>query len=58
VLCSDGFWNYHWAPDAVASLVLNAGARSSPAHMARRLVGEALARGGQDNATVLVYRHE
>jgi len=57
VLCTDGFWNYFSAPDDVAELVGGAGAGASPARIARRLVAHALARGGQDNATVVVYEH-
>jgi serine/threonine protein phosphatase PrpC len=57
VLCSDGFWNYFSKPADVATLVRMGGAASSPARVARRLVNHALARGGQDNVTALVYRH-
>jgi serine/threonine protein phosphatase PrpC len=57
VLCSDGFWNYFSPAADVGALVrLGAGA-SSPARIARRLVNHALARGGQDNTTTLVYEH-
>jgi serine/threonine protein phosphatase PrpC len=57
VLCSDGFWNYFSTPADVATLVrIGAGAASS-ARVARRLVNHALARGGQDNVTALVYLH-
>jgi serine/threonine protein phosphatase PrpC len=41
----------------VATLVRLGGTASSPAHIARRLVNHALARGGQDNTTALVYEH-
>lgn len=57
VLCSDGFWNYFSRPADVATLVHIGAGASSPARVARRLVNHALARGGQDNVTALVYRH-
>jgi serine/threonine protein phosphatase PrpC len=56
VLCSDGFWNYFSSAKEVAALVRGVGA-STPAVLARRLVNHALARGGQDNTTALVYEH-
>ncbi len=57
VLCSDGFWNYFPGAAEVASLVRAEGPGASPAHLARRLVNQALVRGGQDNTTVLVHQH-
>jgi serine/threonine protein phosphatase PrpC len=57
VLCSDGFWNYFSKPDDVAMLVRIGSGSATPARVARRLVNHALARGGQDNVTALVYRH-
>jgi serine/threonine protein phosphatase PrpC len=57
VLCSDGFWNYFSSAGEVSALLRAAGPGASPARIARRLVNEALIRGGQDNATVLVYEH-
>jgi serine/threonine protein phosphatase PrpC len=57
VLCSDGFWNYFSKAPDVARLVRMGNGMSSPFRIARRLVNHALARGGQDNTTVLVYEH-
>jgi serine/threonine protein phosphatase PrpC len=57
VLCSDGFWNYFSSAESVATLVRMGAGASSPARIARRLVNHALARGGQDNTTALVYEH-
>jgi PPM family protein phosphatase len=57
VLCSDGFWNYFSPAKDVAALVRAGGSASSPARIARRLVNHALARGGQDNTTAVVYEH-
>jgi serine/threonine protein phosphatase PrpC len=45
----------------VATLVRSAGGGglgATPARIARKLVNVALARGGQDNTTVLVYQHK
>jgi serine/threonine protein phosphatase PrpC len=60
VLCTDGFWNYFPTAAQVSQLVRRAAsgtARATPARIARRLVNLALARGGQDNTTALVYEH-
>ena len=60
VFCTDGFWNYFSPAAQVAPLVRSAGgggSGSTPARIARKLVNQALARGGQDNTTVLVYEH-
>jgi serine/threonine protein phosphatase PrpC len=60
VLCSDGFWNYFPTAADVATLVRSSGGGSpgvTPARIARKLVNVALARGGQDNTTVLVHEH-
>ncbi len=57
ILCSDGFWNYHPAAADVARLVRDVGPQPSPHELARRLVNQALLRGGQDNTTVLVHQH-
>ena len=57
VLCSDGFWNYFSKAADVAALVRIGSGAASPARIARRLVNHALARGGQDNVTALVYEH-
>jgi serine/threonine protein phosphatase PrpC len=57
ILCSDGFWNYFSSARDVSALVQSAGAGASPPLVARRLVTNALARGGQDNTTVVVYAH-
>jgi serine/threonine protein phosphatase PrpC len=58
VLCTDGFWNYFSAPSDVAALVRSAGDGATAQGISRLLVNHALARGGQDNVTVLVYAHE
>jgi len=58
VLCTDGFWNYFSAPAEVARLVRSAGEGATAQGISRLLVNHALARGGQDNVTVLVYAHE
>jgi serine/threonine protein phosphatase PrpC len=58
VLCTDGFWNYFSAPADVASLVRSAGDGATAQGISRRLVNHALARGGEDNVTVVVYAHE
>ena len=57
LLCSDGLWNY--APDAetLAALALSEsrdGLPDGPLAAAKTLVAFALARGGQDNVTVVV----
>jgi serine/threonine protein phosphatase PrpC len=57
VLCTDGFWNYFSAPSEVARLVRSAGEGATAQGISRLLVNHALARGGQDNVTVLVYAH-
>lgn len=57
VLCTDGFWNYFSAASALSSLVQAAGNGASAARVARLLVNRAIARGGHDNTTVLVYQH-
>jgi serine/threonine protein phosphatase PrpC len=57
VLCTDGFWNYFSAAADVGALVRAGGTSSSAGRIARRLVNHALARGGQDNTTALVYEH-
>ncbi|MGH7296021.1 MAG: PP2C family protein-serine/threonine phosphatase, partial [Polyangiaceae bacterium] len=57
VLCSDGFWNYFATAAEVGALVRAGGTSSSAGRIARRLVNHALARGGQDNTTALVYEH-
>ena len=59
LLCTDGFWNYFPAAAHVAALVRSGGASpsSTPARIARKLVNQALARGGQDNTTALIYEH-
>lgn len=57
VLCTDGFWNYFSAAAEVGRLVRSAGAGATAQHISRLLVNHALARGGQDNTTVLVYAH-
>jgi serine/threonine protein phosphatase PrpC len=60
VLCTDGFWNYFPTATQVSQLVRRTAsgtARATPARVARRLVNLALARGGQDNTTALVYEH-
>jgi PPM family protein phosphatase len=57
VLCSDGFWNYFPAAAQVAHVLRGAGTPRTAGRIARRLVNLALARGGQDNTTALVYEH-
>jgi serine/threonine protein phosphatase PrpC len=57
VLCSDGFWNYFSHAQEVAALVRGAGPDAGPGRVARRLVNQAILRGGQDNTTVLVHEH-
>lgn len=54
VLCSDGLWGYFEAASALAEAASVAGGRAWPAEIARALVDQALARGGQDNATAAV----
>jgi serine/threonine protein phosphatase PrpC len=53
VLCTDGLWNYHEAPTALAA-ELPADAACDPLGAARALVAAALRRGGRDNITVAV----
>lgn len=57
VLCTDGFWNYFSAPAEVARLVRSAGQGATAHGISRLLVNHALASGGQDNTTVVVYAH-
>lgn len=57
VLCSDGFWNYFPTAAQVAAMVRSTTSPASPGRIARKLVNVALARGGQDNTTTLVYEH-
>jgi serine/threonine protein phosphatase PrpC len=59
LLCTDGFWNYFPSAAHVAALVRSGGGGASvtPARIVRKLVNQALARGGQDNTTALLYEH-
>jgi serine/threonine protein phosphatase PrpC/predicted nucleic acid-binding Zn ribbon protein len=57
LLCSDGFWNYFPSAAQVAHVVRAAAAPKTAGRIARKLVNLALARGGQDNTTTLVYEH-
>jgi PPM family protein phosphatase len=57
ILCSDGFWNYFPTAAQVAAMVRSTTSPASPGRIARKLVNVALARGGQDNTTTLVYEH-
>jgi serine/threonine protein phosphatase PrpC len=57
LLCTDGFWNYFSEAGVVADLVRAVEADASPGLVARRLVVQALAAGGQDNTTVLVHEY-
>lgn len=53
LLCSDGLWDEVSHSDMAGIL-----ADDAPAfHLATRLVDKAIAAGGNDNATVIVYRH-
>jgi protein phosphatase len=53
LLCSDGLWDEVSHADIAAVL-----ADSTPAfHLATRLVDKAIAAGGSDNITAIVYRH-
>lgn len=54
VLCSDGLSGYFDAADALAQAASIAGGGATPAEIARALVDQALARGGQDNVTATV----
>ncbi len=60
ILCSDGLWNYYPSAADVASLVRAAQSlgERSPNAIARYLLNHALAAGGQDNVTVMVYAHD
>ena len=55
ILCTDGLWNYFPSAAAVAGLVKEAGAAADPGAIARFLVCQALAQGGGDNVSVVVY---
>ena len=57
VLCTDGVWNYFPSAHELAGVLRAAGAGASTALLARCLVNHALARGGEDNASVAVYAH-
>lgn len=57
LLCSDGFWNYFPAAAQVAQAMRTADTPRTAGRIARKLVNLALARGGQDNTTALVYEH-
>ena len=57
VLCSDGLWNYLDSPDDLARLVRAIDPGASAEGVARALVGYALSRGGNDNVSVVAYRH-
>jgi serine/threonine protein phosphatase PrpC/ribosomal protein L37E len=57
LLCTDGLWNYYPLPEQMGGLVHRCGPAPSPAELARFLVHKALARGGQDNVSVVVYSH-
>ncbi|WP_433326656.1 PP2C family protein-serine/threonine phosphatase [Spirillospora sp. CA-294931] len=56
LVCSDGLWNYLPAPQALASVLQDAGADpvADPLEAARVLVKHALEAGGRDNITVAV----
>jgi len=58
VLCTDGFWNYFSSPSDVARLVRSASDGATAQGISRLLVNHALACGGQDNVTVVVYAHQ
>ena len=57
LLCSDGLWNY--APKAadIAAVIRAATDGTDAVEVSRLLVNYALARGGQDNVSVVVYAH-
>ena len=55
ILCTDGLWNYFPSAAAVAGLVQEAGEAADPGAIARFLVCQALAQGGGDNVSVVVY---
>ena len=54
MLCSDGFWD-ELAHEAIAATLARDG---TPLDLATALVDQACDAGGQDNVTVLVYRHD
>jgi serine/threonine protein phosphatase PrpC len=54
VLCSDGLWGYFPHAFEMVEAVGRAGRLAPPALVARLLVDQALARGGQDNVAVAV----
>jgi len=59
LVCSDGLWNYASEPAAIAALVREfAASDAEPAVIARRLVTWTNDRGGHDNVTVALARHE
>jgi len=49
VFCTDGVWQYFKEPDEIGEIV-----RANTGSAAKRLVEEAIRRGGQDNATVVI----
>jgi PPM family protein phosphatase len=57
LLCSDGFWNYFPTAAQVARALRSESTPRTAGRIARKLVNLALARGGQDNTTALVYEH-
>ena len=57
LLCTDGLWNYFPDAHTIADLVASAGQDAGCVAIARRLVANALYRGGGDNVSVAVYRH-
>lgn len=54
LLCSDGLWNYYPEPEAMHAVVHQCATRGTPSALASFLVARALARGGQDNVSVVV----
>lgn len=57
VLCTDGLWNYFPAASDLTRVVRAAGPGATTPRIARTLVNHALARGGDDNVSVVVYSH-
>ncbi|MFO0680089.1 MAG: hypothetical protein U0169_26440 [Polyangiaceae bacterium] len=55
ILCTDGLCRYTETPRALRDFVRSAGPSAPPVTVARVLQNHALARGGHDNVTVVVY---
>jgi serine/threonine protein phosphatase PrpC len=58
IVCSDGLWNYTPSVQQLVSIVHATSASENATALARALANYGLIQGGQDNISVVVYRHD